>query len=345
MTMKSTVPALWLAMSLIAASLGCATPAAPAPRGPELAVLEHDATLLTSPEWLEDHLGDPRVVILHVTDREDDYTGAHIPGARHLDWAAVTERARGSLLPPAPELAETFAQHGLQPGQRVVLYDGEGGTAAAQAWLALDYLGLAERASLLDGQLAAWRFERRPLEAGPPPTATYGNVRPAIHGDTLVALPAFQELVRQQAAGRPIVLVDARAPAAFERAGETGSAARGEGGSEAEDEGARRAAAGQGGPGEGAAGQGAPPHVPGAVNIPWWTNLVSEREPVFRPVTDLRLTWAAHGVDPRELVVVYGGGGGAAALAYFTARYLGYDALVFDGTYAEWAQAIEAAGR
>ena len=50
---------------------------------------------------------------------------------------------------------------GVSNGHRVVIYGNPVG--ASRLFFTLDYLGLGDRAALLDGGLAKWRAEGRPL--------------------------------------------------------------------------------------------------------------------------------------------------------------------------------------
>ena len=104
--------------------------------------------------------------ILHVgfdesagaTRRRARYSDGHLPGALHLKWSTLQ-----SPLLPAASRVEAFEALGLTPGRRIVLYDTGLGFEAAAAYVALDSLGLAEHAALLDGQWVKWVAEGRPL--------------------------------------------------------------------------------------------------------------------------------------------------------------------------------------
>ena len=96
------------------------------------------------------------------------YRAGHIPGAvyadldRDLSGPPVTDRGRHPL--PAPEtLAALFGRFGIAPGVQVVGYDDLGGMMAARLWWMLRYLGHAA-AAVLDGGIARWTAEGRPLE-------------------------------------------------------------------------------------------------------------------------------------------------------------------------------------
>jgi len=86
------------------------------------------------------------------------YADGHLPGALQVKWSVL----QGALLSAASR-REAFESLGLAPGRRVILYDTGLGFEAAAAYAALDALGLADRAALLDGQWVKWVSEGRPL--------------------------------------------------------------------------------------------------------------------------------------------------------------------------------------
>lgn len=96
-----------------------------------------------------------------------DYKKSHIPGAVNLDvfafhWIDTTPAGLAGFEAQARQLA-SFA--GIGGGRPAVFYDGTSGMLAARGlWLAR-YLGLPDSA-MLDGGLAAWSAEGRPLEEG-----------------------------------------------------------------------------------------------------------------------------------------------------------------------------------
>ncbi|MDX2153490.1 MAG: sulfurtransferase [Bryobacteraceae bacterium] len=120
---------------------------------------------LVSTEWLAKRLDDPQLVVLHVGQAKD-YEAGHIPGARLLTLAEIALGPESAglhvQLPSAEKLLEAFGKVGVGNSSRVVIYS-PSITAATRTWFSLDYLGLSDRASLLDGGLAAWQAEGRPL--------------------------------------------------------------------------------------------------------------------------------------------------------------------------------------
>lgn len=81
-------------------------------------------------------------------------------------------------------------------------------------------------------------------------------------------------------------------------------------------------------------------HLPGAVPMFWEKNLVSADDLVqlLKKPDDLRKMYAAAGVTPGKKIISYCEVGLQASYAYFIARYLGYDAAMYDGSYDEWSK-------
>jgi thiosulfate/3-mercaptopyruvate sulfurtransferase len=79
-------------------------------------------------------------------------------------------------------------------------------------------------------------------------------------------------------------------------------------------------------------------HLSGAVPMFWENNLVSRNNPVLKSPDELRKMYVSAGVTPGKRVVSYCEVGEQASYAYFVARYLGYDAAMYDGSWSEWSK-------
>ena len=128
-----------------------------------------------STEWLERELGasDLRVVdatkFMAGTDRDAraEYEAGHIPGAVFMDLTelADTTSVVENMAPPPEKFASRMQSLGLGDGSRIVIYDDSPLKSAARAWWLLKLFG-AHDVALLDGGLAKWKAEGRPLEMG-----------------------------------------------------------------------------------------------------------------------------------------------------------------------------------
>lgn len=82
-------------------------------------------------------------------------------------------------------------------------------------------------------------------------------------------------------------------------------------------------------------------HLPGAESMFWETALVSHDDALLRSPQELRKEFEAAGVVQGKKLVSYCEVGLQASYTYFLARYLGYDATMYDGSYSEWSAAKE----
>jgi len=170
--------------------------------------------LLVNVEWLAQHLNDPKIVVLHV-EGERAFPTAHIPGAHLIsedDVAKPHNMAKGELmleLPPAEELRATFQARGVSDDSRVIVYAGKDTAAqsATRIVLTLDYLGLGERTSLLNGGLAAWQRAGKPVAKGAA-DARQGRLA-AVPTKPVIVDAEFVNSLGQRTGYK---LVDARAP-------------------------------------------------------------------------------------------------------------------------------------
>lgn len=167
--------------------------------------------LLLEADWLKAHAGDPEVVVLHVGSA-DDFDRGHVPGARAVtenDLSLPHDAVNGGLMLelPAPEvLRRTLERLGISDQSHIVVYAGPATPlqSATRVLFTLDYLGLGERTSLLNGGVSAW------TRAGGTLTSQSTRVVPgrltAIATRDVVATAAN---VRAPGAAR---VIDARAP-------------------------------------------------------------------------------------------------------------------------------------
>jgi thiosulfate/3-mercaptopyruvate sulfurtransferase len=156
-----------------------------------------DAPALVDVRW---RLGDP--------DGRKHYQAGHIPGAVYADLdfelAGPAEPAKGRHpLPPIDDLQRDARCWGLREGQPVVVYDDNGGLAAARAWWLLRWAGISD-VRILDGALSAWRLAGFELETGEP-VPELGDVR--LGGGHMPVVTADEAA----AVAREGVLLDARA--------------------------------------------------------------------------------------------------------------------------------------
>jgi thiosulfate/3-mercaptopyruvate sulfurtransferase len=261
-------------------------------------------SLIVSTEWLATHLNDDALVLLQVGDK-DEYLAGHIPGARLITLADIsTPRGSGLALdlPTVAQLETAFEKLGVTDKSRIVVYFGKDWvTPTARAFFTLDYPGL-DRTSILDGGLPAWRAGGRSV------TSVVTQPKPGRftpHPKTEIVVDAAWVSANLNKPG--VVILDARAPK-FYTGAEAGSMPR-------------------------------PGHIPKAKNIPF-SSLVEDSNK-FKSAAALRDLFNAAGVKPGDSLTTYCHIGQQASLLYFAARYLGYEAHLYDGSFEDWSHRAE----
>lgn len=272
---------------------------------PVFAAQPERAPTLVSTDWLERHLGDPGLVVLHAANQRADYDAGHVPGARFLAWSSFTG-PRDSLsveLPAAARLDSLLEAAGVNDGSRIVIA-GTPVTVASRLLVTLDWFGLGPRVSLLDGGMDAWREEGRPLSRDSVAVAR-GSVTPRPDPGRVLDTAALAALATG-AAGE-VAVVDARTPEYFAGLASNNNPRAG--------------------------------RLPGAGNAPfsWMTRELGR----FREPRDLARLFANAGAGRGERVVTYCHIGIQACVAYVAARSLGYDVALYDGSFEDWSRHAE----
>ena len=213
-----------------------------------------------------------------------------------------TPRGQGLILelPPADQLKATFEKFGVTDKSRIVVYFSKDWvTPTSRVYFTLDYLGLGDRTSILDGGLPAWVAEKRPVtvEVAQPKAGAFTP-----HPNAKLVVDAAW--VNSNLSKPGVAILDAR-DAKFYTGESAGNMPR--------------------------AG-----HIPSAKSIPFST-VVEESSNKFKNPDALRTLFASAGVKPKDAVATYCHIGQQASLLYFVARYLGYDAHLYDGSFQDWS--------
>ncbi len=80
-------------------------------------------------------------------------------------------------------------------------------------------------------------------------------------------------------------------------------------------------------------------HLRGAESLYWENALVSEKEPLLKSPEQIRQLFTTAGVTGNKKAVSYCEIGLQASYVYMLARYIGFDAAMYDGSYSEWSDA------
>lgn len=264
---------------------------------------------LVTTDWLAERLGDPNLLVLDASytskipgappsDPRARFAAAHIPGARFLDLDSLvdTDDPLPSMLPPVEQVADRLRALGVNADTRIILYEDGPHHTACRAWWVLRSAGMD--ASLLDGALAKWKREGRPLEAGEVATPSApGDFQPSSPRSTVFG-------VDQMLANTTHQVADARSNARF-----TGEEPDPRPGS-------------------------ASGHIPGSKNIPY--GRFFQPDGTWKSRTDIAQVFAAAGIDPARPLVATCGSGISAAVIVFAAHLLGHGAALYDGSWSEW---------
>jgi thiosulfate/3-mercaptopyruvate sulfurtransferase len=264
---------------------------------------------LVSTEWLAKELGasDLRIVDaskhLPETGRNAlaEYEAAHIPGAVFMDLEHLVDTTSTvpETLPPAEKFASRMQSLGLGDGSRIVLYDDSPLKSSARAWFLLSMFG-AHDVAILDGGIAKWKAEGRPVKQGRETlrhrhfTVWQDDKNVRTKADMLRNLHDKAEQV-----------VDARPAGRF-----TGDTAE------------TRPGVASG-------------HIPGAVNLPH-TELFNP-DGTWKSADELRRAFEQTGLDLSRPVVTSCGSGLTASVLSFALHLLGKsDIALYDGSWSEW---------
>jgi len=267
--------------------------------------------LLVSPEWLAGRLGDSGIRIADVRwslleqDKgRNSYLQGHIPGAVFMDVDRDLASPRGQgpgrhPLPRPEPFAASMSRAGIGAGTHVIAHDFGDGSTAARLWWLLRYFG-HEQVSLLDGGLARWDAEGRPLERHVP-SYPPGAFAAEPHTAMRVDADAVERL-----RGDPHTLIlDSRMGERYEGKVE---------------------------PIDPVAG-----HIPGARSRPYPVNVRSAGDPRFLEPAQLREQFIQLGAGRTERVVCYCGSGVNACQNLFALQLAGFDTgLLYEGSWSDW---------
>lgn len=266
---------------------------------------------LVSTQWLAEQIGKSDLVLIDATrhlpvagrNALDEYRERHVPGARFLDLTQLVDSSSEvpSAMPRPGQLAGALATLGVSPQMRVVFYDDSAVKTAARAWYLCRAHGL-NNVAILDGGLAKWMEEERPLESGEArvdPADPFTLPSPAdirFKVDMLANLETLSEQV-----------IDAR--------------------------GADRFA----GMGEDPVHPGQPTgHIPGSCNLPF-ARLFNE-DGTYKSPEQIRELFQSTGIDLSQPIISSCGSGVTACVLLFALHLVGAPhTALYDGSWLDWA--------
>ncbi|HSI92564.1 MAG TPA: sulfurtransferase [Jiangellaceae bacterium] len=265
-------------------------------------------TVLVSADWVEEHLDDPKVVLVEVDEDTSAYDKNHIRSAIRLDWKADLQDPVRRDFVNREQFEALLSERGIANDDAVVLYGGNNNWFAAYAYWYFKLYGHRD-VRLLDGGRKRWELESRELATDVPdrPKTEYRAAEPDL------SIRAFRDEV--VAAIGTKNLVDVRSP----------------------DEYAGRLLAPAHLPQEQSQRGG---HIPTAANIPW--SKAANDDGTFRSDDELRELYQEAGVDLSTDTIAYCRIGERSAHTWFVLHeLLGVDNVKnYDGSWTEYGSLV-----
>ncbi|HLN22508.1 MAG TPA: 3-mercaptopyruvate sulfurtransferase [Patescibacteria group bacterium] len=269
---------------------------------------------IVSTGWLAEHLSAPDVRVVDASyhmpasgrDARAEYEHEHIPGAVFFDINDIADHTNPlpHMLPEAAKFASKVRKLGLGNGNRVIVYDhASGSAAAARVWWMFRLFG-HDDVSVLDGGMAKWLAEGRPVE-DLPPMPRERHFMPRVNQ---LLVRSKDQVKANIDSGREQV-IDARSPSRFA-------------GRDVEPWPHTKVG-----------------HIPGSLNLPW-PDLLDADSKTFLPAEALAQRFAKAGIDIHKPAVASCGSGVTACMLALGLALLGNnEAAVYDGSWAEWGLA------
>ncbi|HEX9552833.1 MAG TPA: sulfurtransferase [Streptosporangiaceae bacterium] len=118
--------------------------------------------VLVDADWVQDHLGDPGVVLVEVDEDTTAYDKGHIKGAVKLDWRKdLQDPVRRDFVDKAG-FERLLSERGISNDDTVILYGGNNNWFAAYAYWYLRIYGHGN-VKLLDGGRKKWELDSRDM--------------------------------------------------------------------------------------------------------------------------------------------------------------------------------------
>ena len=141
----------------------------------------------------------------------DDFTKAHIPGARFVDLTAISDPDSPyvNMLPSAEQFASEIGALGIGNETHVIVYDS--GYVSARLWWMFRTFG-HDNVRILNGGLRKWMSESRPTESGDNGTIDPRDFTPHPQGGRVATTEDILEAGQSGSAE----IIDARTAAKFD---------------------------------------------------------------------------------------------------------------------------------
>lgn len=275
---------------------------------PKLAEYAHPERLVTT-EWLAEHLGDARLVVVESDEDVLLYETGHIPGAVKIDWHTELNDPVVRDYVNGEQFAALLGSKGIARDSTVVIYGDKNNWWAAYALWVFTLFG-HEDVRLLDGGRDLWIAEGREITTAAPEVRLVEY--PVVERDDRV-VRAFKDDVLAHF-GNP--LVDVRSPEEYIGERTTAPAYP--------EEGALRAG-----------------HIPTAASVPWARAAAADG--TFKARDELDAIYRGEvGLGDGDDVIAYCRIGERSSHTWFVLTHLlGFEKVRnYDGSWTEWGSAV-----
>ncbi len=277
----------------------------------KLAEYAHPERLVTT-AWLEQHLGEPGLVVVESDEDVLLYDTGHIPGAIKVDWhTELNDQVTRDYL-NGEQFAALMSEKGIARDSTIVVYGDKNNWWAAYALWVFSLFG-HEDVRLLDGGRSAWIAEGRDI-TDEKPAVTQADYPVVERDDTKIRAFKDEVLANLDQPGKP--LVDVRSPGEY--SGEVTHLP------DYPQEGVLRGG-----------------HIPGAASVPWARAAADDGR--FRPRSELAAIYEQEqGLSKTDEVVAYCRIGERSSHTWFVLSHLlGFENVRnYDGSWTEWGNAV-----
>ena len=265
-------------------------------------------TTLVSAQWVEEHLDDPKVVLVEVDEDTAAYDKGHIKGAIKLDWTTdLQDQVRRDFVSKA-RFEALLSSRGVANDDTVVLYGGNNNWFAAYAYWYFKLYGHQD-VKLLDGGRKKWELDSRELTDELPTREAASYTA----GEQDTSIRAYRDEVVEAIGVKN--LVDVRSP--DEYAGRLMAPAH------LPQEQAQRAG-----------------HIPTAANVPW--SKAANDDGTFKSDDELKELYTEAGVDWGRDTIAYCRIGERSSHTWFVLKELLEEQNVknYDGSWTEYGSLV-----
>jgi thiosulfate/3-mercaptopyruvate sulfurtransferase len=254
--------------------------------------------VLVSPQWLNDNLKDPDLVILYTGFViKADYDREHIESSRFLwpEWLAFNTPETNMASADVKTATKVLQDLGINKNSKVVVcYRGGDVTIASRIFLSLEHYGLKGKVSFLNGGIEAWK------KAGYPVTNKASVYKRGNFTATDNGLLVNKDYVQNALQAKSSEVIDARLKRWYD-GDPTGNPRDG--------------------------------HIAGAKNIPYPDMIDSTN--TIKATEILQKNFGSVVPDKNKELVVYCFIGQTASVDYLVGRSLGYKMKLYDGSMQE----------